>query len=75
MLKIDTFNNRVKLHQGKDVIWRWKPEPGTPPELLDVIAETEAFLLGATKGSAMRPDLADALTSLLTAEAIQRGDT
>lgn len=74
LLKIDTFHNRIELHQDKNVAWRWKPGPGTPPELLDVIAETDAFLHGVRTGADMRPNLADGLLSLQIAETIQRGE-
>lgn len=73
LLKIDTFENRASLYQEKSLKWRWKPAEGAPPALLDVIAETEAFLQAATAKRPMQPDLADGLLSMLSAESIQRG--
>lgn len=74
LMKIDDFHHRVELHHDKNVTWRWKPDFGTPAELLDVTAETDAFISAVRNDSRMRPDLTDGLLSLQIEELIQRGD-
>lgn len=71
-LEIDTFANRTELQQ-RNGGWTWTPAEEDRPDLLDVVAETEAFLAGVTNPERMAPTLADGLVSMRAAEAIQRG--
>lgn len=72
-LKIDTFANRLQVFQNNQFVSDWRPTSADPPELLDVINETEAFLQAVSSGTGMNPTLEEGVVSMLTAEAIQTG--
>lgn len=73
-VQVDTWNCALQVFEGSKPVLQWRADPDKPPAWVNgTVGEMRAFIDAIEGRSEFTPTLDDALLSVLTAEALDRG--